>query len=100
MKFESEPKDNIEISVKKQQEKRYELIKSIVPHLGHTLYEINKETLEIRKAKFASITGNYVFGEKNNKELIIQKGFAYVSALNEKNALKKYLKGRNGSITN
>ena len=100
MNLDFQQKDKTEITANKSQEKKYELIGHIVPHLGHTLYEINKETLEVRKARFSSITGNYVFGEKNNKELITQKGFVYVAALNEKNALKKYKKGVNGSIIN
>lgn len=87
-------KENIEVSVKKQQEKEYTLIGNIVPHEGHTIWEINKETLSVTKAKFLT-TNYYMFGE-NKKEIAVKQGCAYVSALNEKNALIKYKKGLNG----
>lgn len=37
----------------------------------------------------------YMFGE-NKKEIAVKHNYAYVSALNEKNALIKYKKGLNG----
>lgn len=92
--LEHKDKDNIEISVNKQQEKEYTLIGNIVPHEGHTIWEINKETLEVTKAKFVS-TNYYMFGD-NKKEIAVKQNCAYVSALNEKNALNKYKKGLNG----
>jgi predicted nuclease with TOPRIM domain len=86
---------NIEISVKKKQQKEKEFIGTIIPHEGHTIYQINDETLEIEKAKFSNTT--FIFGGENKKEILIMKGCTYVSALNKKNALKKYKKGLNGS---
>lgn len=92
--LKSNDKDNIEISVKKKQEKEYTLIGNIVPHEGHTIWEINKETLEVTKAKFLT-TDYYMFGE-NKKEIAVKQDCAYVSALNKQNALDKYKKGLNG----
>lgn len=86
---------NIEISVKKKQQKEKEFIGTIIPHEGHTIFQINNETLEIEEAKFSNTT--FVFGGENKKEILIMKGCTYVSALNKKNALKKYNKGINGS---
>jgi hypothetical protein len=34
--------------------------------------------------------------EKPKKQALVREGFTYVSAMNKKNALKKYLKGSNG----
>lgn len=87
-------KDNIEVSIKKQQQKQYTLIGNLTPHEGHTIYEINIETLDIQKAKFLTTT-YYMFGE-NKKEIAVKQNCVYVAALNEKNALIKYNKGISG----
>jgi hypothetical protein len=89
-------KDKMEISIQKKQQKEKEFVGKIIPHAGHKVYEINEETLEIELAKYELKT--YFIGQNhNNAEIIIRSGFAYVSALNSKNALKKYKKGVNGS---
>lgn len=85
----------IEQSIKQQKQIEYELIGKIIPHEGHIVWEINKETLKIERAKFSNAT--YVLGAENKKEIIIKEGFAYVSAFNKKNALRKYKNGKNGS---
>ena len=85
----------IEISVKQKKQVERELIGKILPHEGHTIYQINDETLEIEKAKFSNVT--YQFGGENRKEIIVKKGCTYISALNKKNALKKFKQGKNGS---
>ncbi len=92
---EFNPKSRIEVSVKQKKQVEHELIGNIILHEGHTLWQINKETLEIEKAKFSIAT--YVLGGENKKEIIVKDGFFYVSALNKKNALKKYLQGKNGT---
>lgn len=86
----------IELSVKQKKQVEYELIGKIIPHENHTIWQINIETLEITKAKFSNATF-VVIGQQNKKELIIKDGHYYVSALNKKNALKKFHKGENGS---
>lgn len=85
----------IEVSVKQKKQIEHELVGNIIPHDGHTIWRINKKTLEIEKAKFSNT--EYKFGEKQKKEIIIVDEYAYVSALNKKNALKKFHKGKNGS---
>lgn len=87
--------NRIEVNVKKEKEVQYELIDKIIPYNGHTVWEINKQTLEIKKAEWYNT--NYVIGGENKKELVVKKGYAYVSALNEKNALKKYKSGKSGT---
>lgn len=88
-------KPQIEISVKQKKKIEYELIGVIIPYEGHVIWQINKKTLEIERAKFSNAT--YTYGEKMKKEIIRKEGFEYVSALNEKNALRKFKQGRNGS---
>lgn len=93
--LEQKPEIKIEQSVKQKKQIEHELIGKIIPHDGHIMWQINKETLEVEKAKFTNTTFQ-LFGE-NKKEILIKDGFAYVSALNKKNALRKYKKGDNGS---
>jgi len=91
--------NKIEISVKKQVQVEKELIGKIIPHENHILFEINDETGEIQKATYLPVPTFVKFGakiEKPKKQALVREGFTYVSAMNKKNALKKYLKGSNG----
>ncbi len=92
---ELEQETKIEQSINQKKKIEHEFIGKIIPHDGHVVWQINKETLEIEKAKFTNTTFQ-LFGE-NKKEIIIKDGFSYISALNKKNALRKYKKGDNGS---
>jgi hypothetical protein len=96
-------KTKMEITQRKQQE--YQLIYqgTIIPHIGHTLYEVNPKTLEVVEAAFKQ--RDYVFrwewrpGDSIpvNSEVVMTPGMVYVSALNKKNALKKFRKGSSGT---
>jgi hypothetical protein len=89
-------KDKMELSIQKKQQKEKVLVGKLVPHKGHKIWEINEETLEIKLAEFEKKT--YIIGKNHaNPEIIIRIECAYVSALNSKNALKKYKQGVNGS---
>ena len=87
---------NIEVSVKQQKQKEHQFLNSIVPYNGHKIWKINKETLEVSEAKFVMASYN-LYGE-NKKEIIVKDGYAYVAALNKKNALKKYKQGVDGGM--
>lgn len=62
-------KTRVELSVKQKKQIEYELIGHIIPHEGHVIWQINKETLQIERAKFSNAT--YVFGGENKKEIIL-----------------------------
>ena len=89
-------KSKTELSIQKKQQIQRELIGKIIPHNNHTIWEINIETLEINKAKFINHPA-IIIGEPFRTEILERKGYAYISALNKGNALKKYNKGNNGS---
>lgn len=92
--------NKIEISVKKKVQIEKELIGKIIPHANHTLFEINDETGEIQEVTYIPVPTFFKFGqkvEKPKKQALVREGFSYVSAMNKKNALKKYSKGSNGS---
>jgi hypothetical protein len=93
--LEQNTKAKLEISVKQKKQVQHQLIGKIIPHEGHTIWQINNETLEIEKAKFTNAT--YHIGGENKREIITKQGYTYISALNKKNALKKFEQGNNGS---
>jgi hypothetical protein len=88
-------KIGVEISIKEKKQIEHRLIDTIFPFQGHKTWEVNNETLHIEIAKYSICT--YQFEGENAKEIIIKKGYTYISALNKKNALKKFIKGQNGS---
>jgi len=93
--LELNTKSKIEISAKKKKEVQYELVGNIKPYEGHILWMVDNKTEEIKKAEFTKHP--YVWGEVNQKkEVIIIEGFTYISALNIKNAIKKFKKGTTG----
>ena len=96
-------KDRIEVTKEQQQETRIEFDTRIVSQRGHTVFEIEVSTMDIRKAEFEET--DLVYDAKFTKgrvlhverKIIKKDGCVYVSALNKKNAWKKYNKGENGS---
>jgi hypothetical protein len=96
-------KTQLEVKQQKKQEFKYIYQGTIVPNRGHTLYEICLKTLDVTEAKYH--VQDYVFnwywkkGDIINSEskVVMREGFAYVSALNIENAIKKFKKNCNGS---
>lgn len=86
--------DKLEISIKQKKQIEKKFIGDIEPYNGHKIWKINEETMEVEQAKFSSVT--FAYNQENKKEIIIQNGHFYVSALNKKNALKLYKKGKVG----
>ena len=84
------PDTNIEVSIKQQKKAEHKFIGRIVSRDGHKIWKIDKQTLDVEEAIFSNTTYK-MFGE-NKKEVVVKDGFFYVSALNKKNALKKYNK--------
>ena len=102
--IESRKKDKLE-AVKQQKEvQELQYVDTIYPHENHKLYKICKKTGAIVEAMFLeNVTYrfrlNWKKGDKipPHKELIIEQGFDYVSALNERTALKKFKERKSGS---
>jgi hypothetical protein len=89
-------KNKTEISIQKKIQIEKELIGKIIPHAGHKIFEINNETLEVKPAEFTNYT--FILGNNHNRqEIICNADCTYVSALNTKNAMKQFKKGKNGS---
>ena len=85
--------NKIEVSVNKKQQKEYKLIGSYVPKIdGYRIFEYNLETKVLRPAQFRT-SYTYILGGTNKKILDANKGCVYIEALNEKNAVKRLLRG-------
>lgn len=95
-KYKLDTKGKTELSVEKEQEIARELVGQIIPHKGHTMFEINEETGEIQKATYID-KGVFIFGKKNHREVLIREGFFYTSALKKETALRKWKIRDNGS---
>lgn len=75
-----------------EQHKQIRRVDRIVPHPGHSIFEVNCITGEVKKVEYAR--GNVVIDPKGKPrttpgKLIVNKDCYYVSALNKKNAIKK-----------
>lgn len=83
--------DKTEIEAVKPIKKELKLLGTIRPHKGHTMYQLNLAAGEISEAVFEEITASFKGGPVKRK-LIVKQGFIYQSALNKKNAEKKFKK--------
>lgn len=85
-----------ELSVKKKQEVEYVLEGSLKPQRGQFIWEVNELTGEIKKAEFKRKVAAFS-AKLPPEELVMKSGCIYIPALNEKNAMKKYLKEKRQS---
>ena len=87
-------KDQIEIVG--QAEKKYEVKKlaTINPHKGHTLFQIDIKNRTITVAEFEQQDVEMLKLNKNwtgvTKKVTVKPDCIYISALNQKNAIKKF----------
>ena len=96
-------KEAIENVVKKEQEKKTKLLGTLRPKNNHTLYKVNKKTLEISEADYKIDKRlNYEDALKkdfsNNKTVIVDEDYVYISCLNIKNVKKVLRRDYNISI--
>lgn len=83
-----------------QNEKKFEVKKWTIknPHKGHTLWEINLNTGDVKPAKFVQVDMELTrLGQSPNlqtvrKKVITNPNCIYISALNIQNAAKKFAK--------
>ena len=80
-------KDTINIVSQKQIEKQLKHIGTQRLRPGHTCFKINNATNEVMPAKKES-TANMNGGVKH--KIVVEEGYSYVTALNAKNALRKF----------
>lgn len=86
-------KDNIETVI--QNKKEVKLLGSQTKVKGHTLFEYNTKTREIKEATFKSQIVDFksvtTESPDDRKTVIVKEGCVYIQALNKKNAIKKLI---------
>ena len=90
-------RNNVSLSMKKQQEIENELIGKIIPKIGQFVWELNTITMECKKAEYKKDTFAILSAKLPPKELIRKPDCIYIPAMNIKNAIKKYNKNSNQS---
>lgn len=100
-KVATEQVSNKEVEQKKELKK----VGVMRPHKNHTLFEFNKSTGIVRKAKFDNEhelnhvrLSEFLKPISVNKKVLIKEDCIYIPALNLKNAIKKIAKNFNVTI--
>lgn len=88
------PQDRTEVRTPQQQEKKLDYIGTLRKKPGHTLFEIDTETGDIRPAEFESSYVDYTQAAAGTiyprRVLVVKDGCIYKSCLNKKNAKKHF----------
>ncbi len=95
--FENISEDKKEILKQTQVEKKRTLIRTIRPEKGHILFEFDLIKKEVRRAEFVvekeiSFESAMRGETTQKKEVNGVEGCIYISAMNEKNAWKRFMK--------
>ena len=95
--FNNIQEDKIEPLKQTKIEKKRVLIHTLKPERNHILFEFDLEKREVRRAEFVKEKEiSYLDAVKGlgkiHKEVDGKKGCIYISALNEENAWKKFMK--------
>jgi len=78
-----------EVRKKEQHNKKRQLLRTLKPHRGHTVFEYNTVTGKLSKAAFDEISADFSNPDSKRKSITVNKDCIYLSALNRKNAFKK-----------
>lgn len=87
--------DVVKLTAERQQEKKVKFLGSAKIKKGHTLFEFNFATQEIKPASFEETDIHYSTAKKGGKphrKVVVNEQCTYVPALNEKNAIRKIYK--------
>jgi len=84
-------RENIELSIKKQQETSYRLKGKITLRHGNRLFEINRITEEVKPATY-KLGKVQLSGEKEPDQLITSPDCIYIPAISKSAALRRYQK--------
>jgi hypothetical protein len=89
MVLNNQERDSLKFKKVREAKKELKKIGTIKPHRGHSLFKMNSEgVFKVEENEFEYY---YVIGKKK-KKLIVEDNTLYVSALNKKNAIKKFKK--------
>lgn len=80
------------VSAEREVQKKLTKVSEVKPYRGHTLFKVDKKTLEIQPAKIedtVSVSKDKAGMNVIRKRVLVEEGFAYFSALNENNVKRK-----------
>ena len=82
----------IEVQAQKQEIKKLKFLGSLRPHKGQECYQLEVATGVVTLAEFT--TTNVPFGStfKVSNKIIVKPGYLYNTAINKKNAQRKFIK--------
>ena len=90
-----EIKQDIEIAINKKQEKEYKLLGRYRPKIdGYKIFEYDIVAQELKEATFITSDTFVLDKGPKNKKLDTKPNCVYVEALNERNAIKRIIKGK------
>lgn len=89
-------KDEVKIVKEVKQEKQTVLINSIKPYEGHKCFEYNTVSNVLRLAEFMEVAVSFEAAQRGeiatNRKVMTKEDCVYLTALNEKNAIKRLCK--------
>lgn len=91
--IETRIKEQVKFSKEIKQEKQTFLVNSIHPHEGHKCFEYNVVTKELKGAEFMEVAISFEAAQMGEiapkRKVMTKENCIYLTALNEKNAVKK-----------
>jgi len=87
---ESKPMVEMSVGIEQQQEKQKKLLGHIRPGDGHLIWKMNVSTLIVELIDDSDLITDISWDETPRKRILTQQGFLYCSALNKKNAIKRF----------
>lgn len=97
-------RQQIESIVKKKKDIEFKFESSLSPKRGHSVWEINLETMEINLAKFVQKKNLHWFDAIKflksgfKKDIVINSNCVYISSLNRESALDRFRKNKGSSV--
>jgi hypothetical protein len=83
-------KDKIELTA--EQKKHIELLGSLQLRKGQKLWKVHHQTKEVSEATFHHQGAVSLFEKQYHRKVLVEEGYWYTSAINKKNALRKFEK--------
>lgn len=89
-------KDKLEISAEIPNKREEKFIGTLQPQKGHSCFEMNLVTKEIKLAEFENVAADFMDAANGNfvkkSKVLVKPNCIYETALNKENAYKKFIK--------
>ena len=89
-------KDKVEISAEIPNKREEKYIATLHPQKGHSCFEMNLVTKEIKLAEIENVAADFIGASKGSfvkkSKILVKPNCIYETALNKENAAKKFIK--------